>query len=319
MVTQYCFSLWHYELCDDDDSEGRDDDDDGDGDVESAGDNDWQVTVVLVVTQFLKEGGTVPPPFNIIPTLKVTNIIVTIILPPDYNLCNKHRWQNHNHHCLTSSYYHCWPLEGWFCDKPTHSCYMIIANDQASTSWIHLMCSLWISRGTRQSLWCSSLSQSPFPDCILPISLLYWENQSRLERSRHVRQGEHHHHHHHHEARRKTVIHGSILQNHIQHKMTLASEKEEQYQTIMQNLVRRYVTEVCHCHCHHHRHCHRHRHRHQRRKWTISGAAQVREPGCHWRRCRRNQERHICFQVPDLREGFTKRGKAWSFTIPPLP
>ena len=28
--------------------------------------------------------------------------------------------------------------------------------------------------------------------------------------------------------------------------MTLASEKEEQYQTIMQNLVRRYVTEVCH-------------------------------------------------------------------------
>ena len=159
-------------------------------------------------------------------------------------------------------------------DKQTHSCYMIIANDQASTSWIHLMCSLWISRGTRQSLWCSSLSQSPFPDCILPISLLYWENQSRLERSRHVRQGEHHHHHHHHEARRKTVIHGSILQNHIQHKMTLASEKEEQYQTIMQNLVRRYVTEVCHpshCHCHHHCHCHRHRHHghHQRRKWTI--------------------------------------------------
>ena len=79
MVTQYCFSLWHYELCGDDDSEGRDDDDDGDGDVESAGDNDWLVTMVLVVTQLLKEGGTVPPPFNIIPTLKVTNIIVTII------------------------------------------------------------------------------------------------------------------------------------------------------------------------------------------------------------------------------------------------
>ena len=100
--------LWHYELCDDDDSEGRDDDDDGDGDVESAGDNDWQVTVVLVVTQFLKEGGTVPPPFNIIPTLKVTNIIVTIILPPDYNLCNKHRWHLHNHHL---PYHHLWPSE----------------------------------------------------------------------------------------------------------------------------------------------------------------------------------------------------------------
>ena len=39
--------------------------------------------------------------------------------------------------------------------------------------------------------------------------------------------------------------------------MTLASEKEEQYQTIMQNLVRRYVTEVSH----HHHHWHRHRHR----------------------------------------------------------
>ena len=66
------------------------------------------VTMVLVVTQFLKEGGTVPPPFNIIPTLKVTNIIVTIILPPDYNLCNKHRWHLHNHHL---PYHHLWPSE----------------------------------------------------------------------------------------------------------------------------------------------------------------------------------------------------------------
>ena len=61
--------------------------------------------------------------------------------------------------------------------------------------------------------------------------------------------------------------------------MTLASEKEEQYQTIMQNLVRRYVTEVSH----HHQHWHRHRyslengHHHVfvAKFLVIPGAAQV--------------------------------------------
>ena len=43
-----------------------------------------------------------------------------------------------------------------------------------------------------------------------------------------------------------TIIKALIKIKTLQHKITLAREKEEQYEAIMQNLVRRYVTEVPH-------------------------------------------------------------------------
>ena len=41
-----------------------------------------------------------------------------------------------------------------------------------------------------------------------------------------------------------TIVKALIRIKLLQHKITLAREKEEQYEAIMQNLVRRYVTEV---------------------------------------------------------------------------
>ena len=43
-----------------------------------------------------------------------------------------------------------------------------------------------------------------------------------------------------------TIVKALIRIKPLQHKITLAREKEEQYEAIMQNLVRRYVTEVPH-------------------------------------------------------------------------
>ena len=43
-----------------------------------------------------------------------------------------------------------------------------------------------------------------------------------------------------------TKVKALIILKPLQHKITLAREKEEQYEAIMQNLVRRYVTEVPH-------------------------------------------------------------------------
>ena len=43
-----------------------------------------------------------------------------------------------------------------------------------------------------------------------------------------------------------TIVKALIRIKLLQHKITLAREKEEQYEAIMQNLVRRYVTEVPH-------------------------------------------------------------------------
>ena len=43
-----------------------------------------------------------------------------------------------------------------------------------------------------------------------------------------------------------TIVKALIRIKTLQHKITLAREKEEQYEAIMQNLVRRYVTEVWH-------------------------------------------------------------------------
>ena len=178
--------------------------------------------LIVMVEKFtypFKEGGTVPPPFNIIPTLKVS--LIHSKVKPITNMTNaKIEWEGAGWNWF------------WQCQ-------------QFLQIWGEPKVCL-ISAIQNINITITTSSTSPASVTSIPVQTIYFlfrcvtgkTNRDLKQRAMSVKVNT--------ILIIITKVKALIILKPLQHKITLAREKEEQYEAIMQNLVRRYVTEVPH-------------------------------------------------------------------------
>ena len=183
------------------------------------------MVMAMVIEMFnypFKEGGTVPPPFNIIPTLKVS--LLHSKVKPIANMTNaKIKWERAgwNWFWQCQIFLHIWgePVVCLISAIQNINITITTSSTPASATSIPVQTIYFLFRcctgKTNRDLKQRAMSVKVNTIIIITTIII-------------------------------TIVKALIILKPLQHKITLAREKEEQYEAIMQNLVRRYVTEVPH-------------------------------------------------------------------------